>query len=178
MASIFSKDPAEEHRASVYDKIEGEIAHLKKKTGTRDAPGSTKAVPWIASLVILGFIGLYIMDPFLYAMHRNDAVRAYLYLHNYDGNSSSRDLVASRILSTDEIQVLNQREGSFQDYYASPQAAEQQAASIVQYMNGLRTLHEGPYDHLDRLSWIRYHLFVQTGLQPPISWTFLNSTIN
>ena len=178
MASLFSKDPATEDPPSVYDKIADEIAHLKKKTSIRDDPNRhRKALPWVGFLVIFTLLGLYIMDPFFYGMHKSDAIRVYLYLHSFDSDASIKPLVASRILSEDEVLILSQREGSFQDYYTSSQEAEQKADVIVQYMNGLKTLHNGPYEKLDWLGKIRYQLFVRTGIPPPISWTFLTPTV-
>lgn len=179
MESLFDKDPSQGPPLSNYEKIASEISHLKKGKSVRQTPGQTtrKLAPIIFILVVLAFIGLYIMDPFLYAWHKYEAIHAYLYLHNYDSATATDALAATRILSEDEILALNQRKGSFQDYYPSAQAAEAEAATIVQFMDGLQNLQMNKYDQLDPLNKLRCFIFIRSGFATPTSWNCLNPVV-
>jgi len=117
------------------------------------------------------------MDPFLYALHKSDAIRIYLYLHTYGAGPETNALIASGIFSQDEIATLNRRQGSFQDYFPSPDQAARKATAIVDYMNGLRALHEGNYKQLDPIGKVRCVLFISTGLPLPTTWTSLTPTV-
>jgi len=179
MESLFDKDPTQGPPLSNYDRIEKEIAHLKKGTSVRTAPGQQgrKIGSWVLISVILAIIGFYVMDPFIYALKKSDAIDIYLYLHNCDGKTSTDALLATQIFSDDEIRALNKRQGSFQDYFSSPQEAEAKAAAIVHFIDGLHNLHANRYDQLSTIDKIRCVLFVRNGLLPPMSWNMLNPTV-
>jgi hypothetical protein len=178
MESLFEKDPAERAPLTPYEQIQAEITHLQKKTSVREQTASrNKMAITFTVLVFCTLIGLYIMDPFFYALHKTEAIRTYLYLHNYDSGSQVDALIASHIFSEDEIAALNRQQGSFQDYYASPAEAEREAKTIVSYIQGLHDLRAGQYDQLDPIGKVRFVLFIRSGLEPPTSWKFLNPTI-
>ena len=179
-SSIFGKDPSKEPvpHAFARERIEKEIAHLKKPQSTRHGPNEHNTRGIIATCVILlAIVGLYFMDPFFYSWYKGDAIQAYLYLHNCDSDQKAQALVSTGILTQEEVEILNRRHGSFQDYYSSPQDAEKMADSIISFMNGLSKLRNGPYDDLDPLGKIRYNLFCRWGLPPPSEWTALNPFI-
>ncbi len=159
------------HRLRV---IEPEITHLKKGQSARHKDGAKKSVPWIFSLILCFLLGLYVMDPFLYGWHKSEAIRTYLYLHNYGAGTATGKLIASGIFSQDEIAAMNRKQGSFQDYFATPEAADLKATSIVD-LHGQRPrlLHDGKYDKLDPLGRMRYLLFIRTGIPLPQSWSSL-----
>ena len=119
--SLFHKQSPEEKKPPTpYDLIEKEVEHLKKGSSVRHGGASkNRSVPW---LVIIGFVGLawlYLMDPFYHAWYKGEAVRAYLYLHQYGSEADVAALVGTHILSLEEIDVLNHKNGTFQDYYKS-----------------------------------------------------------
>src|SRR5271170_6570208 len=128
MASIFSRTPPP-RRLSLDEILAPELTHLKKGSSVRHTTARSKTTPWILTIAICALLGLYFMDPFLYAMHKSEAIRAYLYLHQNDSPSSTQALADSQILSQDEIAALNQRQGNYQDYFSSSQDAEEQAAA-------------------------------------------------
>jgi hypothetical protein len=117
------------------------------------------------------------MDPFLHAWYKGEAIRTYLYLHNYGAGLLADSLTASQILSPEEVRVLNRRQGSFQDYYATPEAADHEAETIINYMTALHLLHDGKYEQLDPVGRMRYLLFIRTGIILPTEWSFLDPSV-
>jgi len=177
VASIFNKDPETLPPPTNLERIQGEITHLKKGKSARHKDGTKKSVPWIFSLILCFLLGLYVMDPFVYAWHKSEAIRTYLYLHTYGAGSATGTLVASGIFSEDEIAAMNRKQGSYQDYFATPDLAALKATSIVNYMKGVRNLHEGNYDQLNPIGKLRCLLFVRTGIPLPINWSSLTPTV-
>ncbi|HUB68347.1 MAG TPA: hypothetical protein VL981_12755 [Candidatus Methylacidiphilales bacterium] len=179
-SSIFGKDPAKQPVPDPFarERIEKEIEHLKKPQSTRYGANQKMSLGiFTCCLGVFILLGLFLMDPFKYAWYRGDAIEDYLYLHNYDSDQKANALVATGILSPDDATILNRRQGSFQDYFASPAAAEQKAEDIIAFMKGLSELRNGPYTELDTLGKIRYNLFCRWGLIPPSSWTILNPKV-
>jgi hypothetical protein len=178
--SLFhKKTPEEKGPANPLDLIEKEIGHLKKGSSVRHgAKGKSRNPPWLIILAFCGLLWLYLMDPFYHAWYKGEAVRAYLYLHNYGAGPEAANLIASQILSAEEIDVLNHRTGSFQNYYKSPDAAVQKADAIIKYMTNVKLLHAGKYQPLDPVGRMRCLLFVRIGLVLPTDWTFLDPTVN
>jgi hypothetical protein len=179
MESLFDKGSPEGRRAPTpHELIEPEIVHLKKGYSIRHGEKKRSHTPsW---LVVLGFCGLawlYLMDPFIFAWYKGEAVRTYLYLHNYGTGPLAESLAVSGIFTPDEVITLNHRQGSYQDYYASPQEASSQAESIIAYLNNVHLLHTGKYQKLDPVGRMRYLLFIRTGIVVPTMWTFLNPSI-
>jgi hypothetical protein len=161
------------------DLIEKEIAHLKKGRSVRQAQDSRRS-KWrvFLFLLALALIGLYGMDPVLFSYNRGDAIDVYLYLHNYGNDREAETMVACGLLTPSDAQELRRRQGSFQDYFVGTKAAEDKAASLVHYMDGVHNLHDHRYDALTPLNKLRYILFIKPGLTPPISWSALNSSID
>lgn len=178
MASLFNKDSEVKQPLSNLDKIESEVAHLKKKNSVRDQPGAKKVAPWIFTLIIFGFIWLYIMDPCLHAIHKGEAIRAYLYIHNYGSGALADELVASRIFTEDEVAALNRKHGSYQDYFSSPEAANSTAQSVIDYMKEVQALHNDKYNELDRINKIRYVLFIKSDIPTPTAWSSFDPSIS
>ncbi len=177
MESIFRKQPAA-RAPSVYDRIGPEIRHLfKGGDPVRDAQSKSKTGAWAATVAIGILLVLFFMDPFLYSAHKSAAIRAYIYLHNYNSASATNALVATGMFSKDEILAMNDRHGAFQSYFSSPLEAELGAANAVAFMNGLHALHYGEYPELDPIGKIRYLLFIRMGLYPPTVWSGLNPSI-
>jgi hypothetical protein len=179
-SSIFGKDPSKQPAPHPFarERIEKEIAHLQNPQSTRRGPNErmTQGISF-SCVILLAVAGLYLMDPFLYAWYKGDAIQAYLYLHNCDSEQKAQAIVATGILTEGDVDILNHRNGSFQDYYSSPQDAERAADTIISFMNGLSKLHTGAYDNLDTLGKIRYNLFCRWGLIPPSEWAMLNPAI-
>ena len=130
MASLFHKQtrrlPAP---PTPLELIEPEIVHLKKGYSIRHGPKpKSSAPPWLIVLAFGGLLWLYLMDPVMHAWYRGEAIRTYLYLHNYGAGSLAEDLAATGIFAEDELSTLRGRQGAFQSYYASPDAANQEAA--------------------------------------------------
>jgi hypothetical protein len=178
MESIFKKTPVPNAPPTVYERIGPEITHLKKSSSSRyGADNRSEITRWPALIIFCSLLTLYIMDPFLYAWHKYEAIQVYLYLHNYESGPATDDLVAARLFSPDEIRSLNKRSGDLQDSFASAQAAKDKAAAIVSYINSLRDLHAGRYDKLDHIGKLRYVLFVRNGVYLPDEWDFLNPSV-
>jgi hypothetical protein len=180
MESLFSKDPTARPPLPPYsiERIAQEIEHLRKRTSARYAHGEKPTTMRLfAAIALCSLLSLYFMDPFLYAFHRGDAIKAYLYLHNYGSDEKAKALVVSHILSENEATVLNGEHGAFQDYFNSPQQAEKTAESIVAYTNGLVYLNTGQYERLDPVGKLRYLLFYRTGFLPPVQWSGLNPSV-
>jgi hypothetical protein len=159
--------------------IDKEIDHLKKRKGVRHAQESTH--DWSKMLVVaavLGVLWLYFMDVFLFSYNRGDAIRAYLYLHNYGDDQKATALANSGLLTPYEVAQLNRRQGSFQDYFNGTGPAEEKTAELIAYMDQVRALHERHYDSLSPVNKVRYGLFMETGLIPPTHWDELDSSID
>jgi hypothetical protein len=158
--------------------IEKEIGHLKKGRSVRHAQdqrrGRSHVILWSTLFVL---IGLYAMDPVLFSYHRGEAIRTYLYLHNYGNDKKAAALADCGLLTHDEVHELNRRQGAFQDYFNGTGAAEAKAAGLVHFMDEVHALHENRYNDLSFLDKIRYFLFMKTGLTPPIRWDILNSSV-
>jgi len=177
MASLFSKDPAARPPVPRYGKerIQQEIEHLKNRSSVRTAQEKKRSLAqFISCAVVFAFLGLYFMDPFLYAYHKNSAIKTYLYLHSYGSEQKAGALAATGILSETEVHDLNRKQGAFQDYFSTPQRAEEAANSTIDFMNGLQALRLGQYEHLNPIGKLRYILFVRFGLPPPRYWDALN----
>jgi len=176
--SIFHKNTPEGSPPTPYELIESEIGHLKKSSSIRYGPhAKKKRTPWLMILALCGLGCLYLMDPFLHGWYKGEAVRTYLYLHNYGAASQANALLATQILSPEEVKTLNRRNGSFQDYYASPEAANRQAEAIINYITSLRLFHDGKYEHLGPVDKTRYFLFIRTGFVPPAQWSMLDPSV-
>jgi hypothetical protein len=159
--------------------IEKEIDHLKKGRSTREAKEARRGrAGGTIFLVVVVLFTLYALDPFLFSYYRGDAIRVYLYLHNYGDDREAAALAACGLLRPGEVRELNQRQGAFQDYFNGTGPAEEKAAALIHYMDGVRALHKGDYAALSPLNKLRYILFVKTGLMPPIRWDFLNSSVD
>jgi hypothetical protein len=162
-----------------HELIEKEIAHLLKRKGTRHAAVTSRT--WskmIVTAVVLGLITLWGLDTVLFSYNRGDAIRVYLYLHNY-GNDAKADAVAQAgYFTPSEIHYLDARQGQFQDYFPSRIVAEAKGAELVAYGREVRNLHQGHEDMLSPLDKVRYFLFVKTGLIPPTRWDVLNPSID
>ena len=175
--SLFQRKPAEPQnkRVSPIELIEHEIDHVRRRASARHGTQpQRRASVWLLVLLISGALLLYILDPIEHAWYKGDAVRAYLYLHNYGTGHDADQLAACGILRPEEIGELNLLHGSYQDYYTSPQSAAAQAQTIIGYMAQAKALRVGPYDSLNWLERVRYTLFVHDGLTPPAKWDFLD----
>jgi hypothetical protein len=176
--SLFHKATPKGPPPTPYELIEPEIAHLKKSSSIRHDPRAKKKTPpWLLLLAFCGLGWLYLMDPVLHAWYKGEAIRTYLYLHNYGAGPLADNLIATRILSTNEVTVLNHRHGSFQDYYASPEAANRQAEAIINYMTALHLLHDGKYQNLNPVGRMRYLLFIRPGIILPTEWSVLDPSV-
>jgi hypothetical protein len=154
--------------ALTYERIQRETSHLQKRKSVRDGRDiKPTKTPWLWILLALGLLWLFFMDPVLHSFKRSDAIRDYLYLHNCGSDQKAAELAASGILRPNEVEILNRRVGSFQDYYANAAAASSAADSIIAYMTGVNNLHTGKVDQLDWLGKIRYWLFIRWGISPP-----------
>ena len=177
MDSLFHREPVA-RPLTIYERLAPEIVHLQKRASTRHGKGKPGGLTtWLFVFAIGAALWLFFMDPFVYALKRSEAIRAYLYLHSYDSDASVQALLSTRILSENEVILLNRKAGNYQDYFSNHQDAEAEAASIVAYMNSLRTLHEGPPENLDPIGKLRYFLFIRSGLIPPTSWSGLNPSV-
>jgi hypothetical protein len=177
--SLFHKDTPENRPPNPLDLIEKEVEHLKKGSSVRHG-GKRRSgtAPWLIILGALGLAWLYLMDPCYHAWYKGEAVRAYLYLHAYGSPTDTDALVESGILTAEDLDTLNHRTGSYQEYYKGPDAALKRAQAIVAYMREVQLLHAGKYEQLDPVGRMRYALFVKPGLVLPTDWAFLDPTVN
>jgi hypothetical protein len=182
MGSLFSRDPgAQKQPLGPYsaERLEPEIAHLRKRKPVRSARETSQTLGvWVSLLLVVALLALFFMDPPLHGWNRGSAIRAYLYLHGSGSEESTRALAACGILTANEVDFLSRRSGQFQDYFSTPTEAEETARAIVRYMKGVSDLHAGHYDRLDLLNKIRFQLFVRWGLEPPTEWDFLDPSVN
>lgn len=179
--SLFHRETPEENKAppDPYHLIDKEIGHLKKGSSVRHGPKARNRTPNL--LIVIAFCGLlwlYLMDPVYHAWYKGDAAQAYLYLRNFGSASDVADLAACGILSPEDLDNLNHRSGNYQDYYKSPDAAKQNAQTIIRYMANVKLLHEGKYQQLDPVGRLRYAVFIKFGIIVPTQWSFLDPTIN
>jgi hypothetical protein len=177
MASLFDKDPASSRPPTNLERIEKEIKHLKKRTSVRDGRATTSRLSYLIVLAVLAILGLYLLDPILYALKKDDAIHAYLYLHDYGNVPELKALVDTGMFASSELTILNRRQGTAHDYYTSLDQANKTAASIVQYVNGVHALHAGKYQELDAVGKMRYLLFVHNRIPLPTSWSFLTPIV-
>jgi hypothetical protein len=122
-------------------------------------------------------VGLYIKDPVMHAWYKGEAIDTYLYLHNFGTGHVADDLIAAQMFTADEIHALNHRQGAFQTYFASPEAANSHARAIIKYMADVHLLHDGKYQQLDPIGRMRYLFFIRTGITPPTDWSFLDPSV-
>jgi hypothetical protein len=176
--SLFHKDRPEDRPPTPYELIEPEIVHLKKGYSVRYGPKAKKRMsPWLVILAFCGLAWLYLMDPIYHAWYKGEAIQTYLYLHNYGSGPMAANLLATQIFSPDEVNTLNHRQGAFQDYYSSPEAANRDAQLIIDYVNNVRLLHAGKYETLDPVGRMRYALFIYPGILLPTDWDFLDPSV-
>jgi hypothetical protein len=129
------RDPQGKPEPFARELIEKEIAHLKKRRSVRNAHDEARSLSrGLMFLAIVAVLWLYCMDPFLFAYYRGDAIRTYLYLHNYGDDKKAAALAACGLLSSIEVQQLDNRAGSFQDYFNGTEAAEKKSASAISTM--------------------------------------------
>ena len=161
------------------ERIENEIAHLRKRESARHGPGHarTRRLAWFFILLGGALLWLFFMDPVLHAVRRSQAIRDYLYLHHYGSENRANELMASKIFSPNEIVMLNRRPGDFRGYYASPVEANRTEKVIVDYLQGVENLHRGKSDDLDVVGQIRFAMFIRLGINPPTQWNFLDPAI-
>ena len=182
MASLFNKDSGPRPTPGPYarERIEDEVAHLRHKKSVRYAgekPRGT-ATAWTITLLIVVLLWLYFMDVPLHAYYRREAVRVYLYLHHYGSEKKAVELLGSGLFTPGEIELLNQRFGSYQNYYPGPLEGAKAADSILDYLHGSAHLQEGDYEALDWVGKLRYQLFVRFGIHPPASWGLLEPSVS
>ena len=183
MSSLFSRNPEEKKPAPAHspfapERLEKETAHLRNRRSVRHLDATRhRGWPWLLVLLVLGLLWLFCMDPVLYSFQRDDAIRDYLYLHNCGSDAKARELAASGVLTPNEVERLDRRIGSFQDYYANSAAADQKADEIIRYMKGLSDLRAGRYESLGTVGKIRYQLFVRFGLIPPVKWNIFTPEV-
>jgi hypothetical protein len=177
MSSPHSQPPGQPQFAR--ELIEKEIDHLKNRKSVRHAQETRRG--WSKTIVVaavLGVLWLYFMDVFLFSYNRGDAIRVYLYLHNYGDDQKAMAVANSGMLTPSEVAQLNRRQGSFQDYFDGTGAAQKKGTELIAYMAEVRALHQRHYDSLSLVNKIRCVLFMDTGLIPPTHWNALNSSIN
>lgn len=98
--SLFQKKSPEGLSPTPYELIEPEIVHLKKGYAVRYGPKAQKRTPpWLVILAFCGLVWLYLMDPVLHAWYKGEAIRTYLYLHNYGTGPLADNLIATHIFS-------------------------------------------------------------------------------
>jgi hypothetical protein len=182
MASLFNREPKPKPPLGPYarERIEKEVEHLRKKGSVRhagDKPRNSRA-GWIVVLLFGALLWLFFMDPVLHGYHRDEAERVYLYLHHFGSERKAHELLATGIFSPSEIEQLDRRSGSFQDYYSDPGAGDRAADAIIQYLQGVTDLQNGSYDKLGPVGKLRYQLFIRFGIHPPTQWAFLNPSVH
>ena len=81
----------------------------------------------------------------MHAWYKGEAVRAYIYLHNYGAGSARRtDLVKSGILTLEEADILNRRhQERFRITTRRRRPPTTNAQTIIDYMKSVRDLHDG-----------------------------------
>jgi hypothetical protein len=179
--SLFRNNPLGAGTSSPYarERIEKEIAHLKKSVSVRDPKQQGRTLgAWVLVIGVLGLLWLFFMDPVLRAFKRNEAIHAYLYLHSFGSDAKAQAIAATGVFTPSDIERLNRRQGSFQDYFATPAAATQAADAAVAYFKGVKNFQEGRYEKLDRLGKLRYQLFLRFGLRPPTQWSFIDPSVS
>jgi hypothetical protein len=176
--SLFHKDTPRGPAPTPLELIEPEIVHLKKGYSVRHGPQAKKKTPpWLIILALCGLVWLYIMDPVLHAWYKGEAIQTYLYLHSFGAGHLADDLIATQIISPVEVEALNRRQGTFQNYYASPEAANREARAIIHYLADVRLLHDGKYQQLNPVGRMRYLFFIRTGIIPPTEWSILDPSV-
>ncbi len=178
--SLFGKDPTAQPAPSPYarERIEREIAHLKKPASVRDPKATRRSLAaWLIVLTVGSLLWLFFMDPILHGFKRTDAIHAYLYQRNCGSDQKGLALTGTGVFTPNEIDRLNQRHGAFQELFPSPAAADQTTQAVIEYFKGVADLHAGRYEQLDLVGKIRYQLFVRFGLQPPTDWNVFDSSV-
>jgi len=177
--SLFQRKTAAKPKSdSPYDLIEHEIEHLKKGTTARHGNKPRKSMSlWLVVLGACGLAWLYLQDPIEHSWYKGDAIKAYLYLHNYGAGNDASQLAGSGIFTADEVTTLDLSHGAYQDYFATPAAAAKKAQDIISYLASVKLLHAGRYEQLDPVGRMRYLLFIRTGLILPTSWAFLDPSV-
>jgi hypothetical protein len=182
MSSLFNKDSENKAPLDPYsrERIEREIRHLSQRESVRHggkAGPSYRGAGFVALIVIV-LLALFFMDPVLHGYHRGEAIRAYSYLHHYGSEQKARELLATGIFTPNEIDLLNQRQGSFQNYYSGPMEGSAAADAVIRYLNGVANLQRGDYARLGLLNKLRFQLFFHFGITTPTAWPILDPSIS
>jgi hypothetical protein len=179
MPSIFNRDPSlrPEYPPLSYEAIKPEIAHLPKKADSWRLSPHIVAVRFLGTTLFIALVVLYLMDPFLYSMHKSRAMRAYLFLRNYGDPAVVQALADCGIFIPGEIATLQYKKGDFSHYYANSAQAERIAWEVIDYMRDLKAMKSGNLAQASTVAKIRFHLFDQWGFTPPRQWQSLNPDV-
>jgi hypothetical protein len=181
MASLFNKDSEDKAPLDAYsrERIEREIRHLSEKKSVRDGSknGPSHRGAWWLTLLVLVLLALFFMDPALHAYHRGEAIRAYSYLHHFGSEKKARELLGTGIFTPNEVDLLNSRQGAFQNYYSGPMEGAAAADSVIHYLDGVANLQRSDYAKLGWLNKLRFQLFFHFGMTTPTDWPILDPTI-
>jgi hypothetical protein len=173
--SIFTRELADPHPPGPYERIEPEVRHLASRGKSSWSVRPKYAVARLllgATAAIL--VGLYVLDPFVMAVHKARAMRSYLFLSQYGNAKVVSELVESPVLTDYEVRMLKGRTGQFLDYYVNTTQAEEASRQAIAYVEGIDRLHRHDLSEADLFGKIRYHLFIRWGLIPPRQWRTLN----
>ncbi len=178
MSSIFDKQGAVAALSpNAQARLTVELADYRnrgKKNVRQVAPPSV----WMLRMILLALVALYFADPFLYALHRAQAIRAYLYIHRYGDTRTLAGLGRSGLLMPTEQRALDNKRGDYRFYFQNPAEAQTAAEAACAYVQSARDLRSARVDRLNGVARLRYFLFVQFGLTPPLEWKALTPKVD
>ncbi len=178
--SLFQRKPAANSSTppTPHELIQKEVAHLKKRSTARlgDKPARTVSL-WVLVVIGLGLLWLYAQDPILHAWYKDDAIKAYAYLHNHGTGKDADQLAGCGIMRPEEVVQLNQSLDPSATTYATPKDAAEVAQTVLAYVSSVKMLHTGHYESLDPVGRVRYTLFIRPGIPLPVAWDFLDPSV-
>ncbi len=182
-SSIFARNLTSGLVYTPREMISEEIHHLKgygqSRWRTNPFMATCRSVGGVVFLVVLA---LYFLDPFQFAIHKTQAINAYLYLVRFGNPAEAQALRTCGMFSERDWAMLENRgqlaeSDSVRPFFISTADAQKAVADTVAYMRETNSLASGDVSEASRLTKVRFFLFRQFGIIPPREWMSLNPVI-
>lgn len=183
-SSIFARNISTGLVYTPRELISDEIHHLKGMGQSRWRTNPFMATcRTVGGMVFLVVLILYFLNPFQFAIHKTEAINAYLYLVRFGNPAEAEPLRSCGMFSERDWTMLEQRaqlaeSESVKPFFISTSDAQKTIADTVAYMREVDALASGDVSNASPLTKVRFYLFRQFGIIPPREWMSLNPVID
>lgn len=181
--SIFARNLSAGMTLSPHDLISHEITHLRGRGQSRWRTNPFMASCRLAGTMVFSIVLiLYLLDPFLFAIQKTQAINAYLYMTRFGNPAAVQPLLDSGMFTERDQRLLAVRAQLpasewVKDYFISTADADKVMRDTVAYMTQVQALNSGHMENATPVTKVRYYLFRQFGIIPPREWISLNPVI-